>query len=120
MFVQKLEMVFSFNDVEALDSGLVFYVFYISLLGIFWDPLPPKRYDLGLAMNLRPIGACSGRCTSDGLQGLFSALRMRHDPVQAAAGSSTLSCRRSAGAARCSQVRSLRLLRTYGCMQQDH
>lgn len=56
-FVQKLEMVFSFNDVDALDSGLVFYVFYISLLGIFWDPLPPKRYDLGLAMNLRPIGA---------------------------------------------------------------
>lgn len=57
IFVQKLEMVFSFNDVEALDSGLVFYVFYISILGIFWDPLPPKRYDLGLAMNLRPIGS---------------------------------------------------------------
>lgn len=51
-------MVFSFNDVDALDSGLVFYVFYISILGIFWDPLPPKRYDLGLAMNFRSLGAC--------------------------------------------------------------
>uniref|UniRef100_K3WRN5 CAAX prenyl protease 2/Lysostaphin resistance protein A-like domain-containing protein n=1 Tax=Globisporangium ultimum (strain ATCC 200006 / CBS 805.95 / DAOM BR144) TaxID=431595 RepID=K3WRN5_GLOUD len=58
VFVQKLEMVFSFNDVDALDSGLVFYVFYISILGIFWDPLPPKRYDLGLAMGVRPLG-CS-------------------------------------------------------------
>ncbi|KAF1320345.1 hypothetical protein FI667_g12399, partial [Globisporangium splendens] len=55
VFVQKLEMVFSFNDVDALDSGLVFYVFYISILGIFWDPLPPKRYDLGLAMGVHPL-----------------------------------------------------------------
>ncbi|KAG7397357.1 hypothetical protein PHYBOEH_000869 [Phytophthora boehmeriae] len=55
-FVRKLEMVFSFNDVEALDSGLVFYVFYISLLGIFWDPVPPQRYDVGLSMGLRPLG----------------------------------------------------------------
>ncbi|KAJ0399293.1 hypothetical protein ATCC90586_005216 [Pythium insidiosum] len=58
VFVQKLEMVFSFNDVDALDSGLVFYVFYTSILGIFWDPLPPPRYDFGLSMNLRPVG-CS-------------------------------------------------------------
>lgn len=49
-------MVFSFNDVEALDSGLVFYVFYISFLGIFWDPVPPQRYDVGLSMGLRPCG----------------------------------------------------------------
>jgi hypothetical protein len=49
-------MVFSFNDVEALDSGLVFYVFYIAILGIFWDPLPPKRYDFGLSMGKRSIG----------------------------------------------------------------
>ncbi|KAG7385696.1 hypothetical protein PHYPSEUDO_001150 [Phytophthora pseudosyringae] len=55
-FVRKLEMVFSFNDVEALDSGLVFYVFYISFLGIFWDPVPPQRYDVGLSMGLRPLG----------------------------------------------------------------
>ncbi|CAI5734147.1 unnamed protein product [Peronospora destructor] len=55
-FVRKLEMVFSFNDVEALDSGLVFYVFYISLLGIFWDPVPPQRYDVGLSMGIRPCG----------------------------------------------------------------
>ncbi|RLN89896.1 hypothetical protein BBJ28_00005944 [Nothophytophthora sp. Chile5] len=54
-FVRKLEMVFSFNDVEALDSGLVFYVFYISFLGIFWDPVPPQRYDVGLSMGLRPL-----------------------------------------------------------------
>ncbi|DAZ92386.1 TPA: hypothetical protein N0F65_003769 [Lagenidium giganteum] len=57
-FVQKLERVFSFNDVEALDSGLVFYVFYTCILGIFWDPLPPKRYDFGLSMGIRPLG-CS-------------------------------------------------------------
>lgn len=50
-------MVFSFNDVEALDSGLVFYVFYVSLLGIWWDPLPPKRYDVGLSMGLHSFGA---------------------------------------------------------------
>jgi hypothetical protein len=56
--VEKLETVFSFNDVEALDSGLVFYVFYIFFVGILWDPLPPKRYDFGLALNWRPIG-CS-------------------------------------------------------------
>ncbi|CAI5708444.1 unnamed protein product [Peronospora farinosa] len=55
-FVRKLEMVFSFNDVEALDSGLVFYVFYISLFGIFWDPVPPQRYDVGLSMGIRPCG----------------------------------------------------------------
>ncbi|GMF14523.1 unnamed protein product [Phytophthora lilii] len=54
--VNPLEMVFSFNDVEALDSGLVFYVFYISFLGIFWDPVPPQRYDVGLSMGLRPLG----------------------------------------------------------------
>ncbi|KAF1778636.1 hypothetical protein GQ600_22174 [Phytophthora cactorum] len=54
-FVRKLELVFSFNDVEALDSGLVFYVFYISFLGIFWDPVPPPRYDVGLSMGLRPL-----------------------------------------------------------------
>jgi len=56
-FVQRLEMVFSFNDVEALDSGLVFYVFYVAILGIWWDPLPPKRYDIGLSMGLPSIGA---------------------------------------------------------------
>jgi hypothetical protein len=55
--VRKLEMVFSFNDVEALDSGLVFYVFYISFLGIFWDPVPPQRFDVGLSMGLRPLGS---------------------------------------------------------------
>lgn len=58
-FVQKLEMVFSFNDVDALDSGLVFYVFYICFFGIFWDPLPPRRFDLGLALGYRRIGASS-------------------------------------------------------------
>ncbi|CEG41980.1 uncharacterized protein PHALS_12287 [Plasmopara halstedii] len=55
-FVRKLEMVFSFNNIEALDSGLVFYVFYIILLGIFWDPVPPLRYDIGLSMGRRPLG----------------------------------------------------------------
>lgn len=49
-------MVFSFNNVEALDSGLVFYVFYITLLGIFWDPVPPQRYDIGLSIGRRPLG----------------------------------------------------------------
>ncbi|TMW68393.1 hypothetical protein Poli38472_005861 [Pythium oligandrum] len=57
-FVHELEMVFSFNDVDALDSGLVFYVFYTSILGIFWDPLPPPRYDFGRMLSLRPMG-CS-------------------------------------------------------------
>ncbi|TDH73202.1 uncharacterized protein CCR75_003076 [Bremia lactucae] len=56
IFVRKLEMVFSFNNVEALDSGLVFYVFYITLLGIFWDPVPPQRYDIGLSIGRRPLG----------------------------------------------------------------
>lgn len=55
-FVRKLELVFSFNNIEALDSGLVFYVFYIILLGIFWDPVPPQRYDVGLSMGQRPLG----------------------------------------------------------------
>jgi hypothetical protein len=57
LFVQKLEMVFSFNDLDALDLGLVFYVFYMVVLGIFWDPLPPKRFDFGLSMGQRSVGA---------------------------------------------------------------
>ena len=62
--MRKLEIVFSFNDVEALDSGLVLYVFYISFLGIFWDPMPPPRYDVGLAMGFRACGKNSRYCLS--------------------------------------------------------
>lgn len=111
VFVQKLEMVFTFNDVEALDSGLVFYVFYISILGIFWDPLPPERYDLGLALDLRPIGGW----VRDWYEGLViwcqcRSPRRSHAGVflcgsQAVAGFSTQSSKRLAGAAHSSQVR---------------
>ncbi|KAL0586990.1 hypothetical protein ABG067_003330 [Albugo candida] len=58
VFVHKLELIFSFNNVDALDSGLVFYILYICLLGIWWDPLPPSRYDFGLSIGSQSIG-CS-------------------------------------------------------------
>ncbi|OQS06141.1 transmembrane protein [Thraustotheca clavata] len=57
-FVERAETVFSFGNQDAKDGGLVFYVFYLVFGGIFWDPIPPSRYDFGVAFNGKPIG-CS-------------------------------------------------------------
>ncbi|RHZ21455.1 hypothetical protein DYB37_000113 [Aphanomyces astaci] len=47
--------VFSFDNQDAKDGGLVFYVFYLVVAGIVWDPVPPPRFDFGVALNSRPI-----------------------------------------------------------------
>ncbi|ETV80818.1 hypothetical protein H257_06285 [Aphanomyces astaci] len=57
-FVERAESVFSFDNQDAKDGGLVFYVFYLVVAGIVWDPVPPPRFDFGVALNSRPIG-CS-------------------------------------------------------------
>ncbi|KDO28277.1 hypothetical protein SPRG_06328 [Saprolegnia parasitica CBS 223.65] len=57
-FVERAETVFSFGNPDAMDGGLVFYVFYLVLAGVFWDPIPPPRYDLGIAFGGRAMG-CS-------------------------------------------------------------
>ncbi|CAK4088084.1 unnamed protein product [Aphanomyces euteiches] len=58
VFVERAESVFSFDNQDAKDGGLVFYVFYLVIAGVLWDPVPPRRYDFGVAVDVKPIG-CS-------------------------------------------------------------
>ncbi|OQR99723.1 transmembrane protein [Achlya hypogyna] len=57
-FVERAETVFSFGNADVKDGGLVFYVFYLVFAGVFWDPIPPARYDFGTALNCKATG-CS-------------------------------------------------------------
>ncbi|KAF0696796.1 Aste57867_12458 [Aphanomyces stellatus] len=63
-FVERAESVFSFDNLDAKDGGLVFYVFYLVVAGVLWDPVPPRRYDFGVAVDSKPIGmlACLILC----------------------------------------------------------